>query len=165
MLSGVGTGGFPIRANAPEAQAWFDYGMKLAHAFNHAGRDRRVRGGLPSRSGLRHVRLGRGLGAGADDQLRHRRGGEASAAAGIADRAAILGEDEREKKRALIAALRAALRRHGAARARNKAFAKAMDGSSARYPADDEIAVMTADAWMIADPTTVRGMDAGDGRA
>ena len=36
MVKGVGTGGFPIATRKPEAQAWFDYGMQLAHAFYHA---------------------------------------------------------------------------------------------------------------------------------
>ena len=35
MVPGVGTGGFAIATSKPEAQAWFDYGMKLAHAFYH----------------------------------------------------------------------------------------------------------------------------------
>ncbi len=34
ILPGMGDGGFPIRAN-PQAQAWFDYGVKLFHAFYH----------------------------------------------------------------------------------------------------------------------------------
>ena len=34
ILPGMGDGGFKIRANA-EAQAWFDYGIKLYHAFYH----------------------------------------------------------------------------------------------------------------------------------
>jgi tetratricopeptide (TPR) repeat protein len=34
ILPGMGDGGFKIRAN-PEAQAWFDYGIKLFHAFYH----------------------------------------------------------------------------------------------------------------------------------
>src|SRR5438552_2369264 len=35
MVQGVGTGGFPIATANKEAQAWFDYGMALAHAFYH----------------------------------------------------------------------------------------------------------------------------------
>ena len=32
---GMGSGGFAIRTGDPEAQAWFDYGLKLFHAFYH----------------------------------------------------------------------------------------------------------------------------------
>jgi tetratricopeptide (TPR) repeat protein len=31
--SGMGSGGFAIRTSDPEAQAWFNYGLKLFHAF------------------------------------------------------------------------------------------------------------------------------------
>lgn len=34
--SGMGDGGFSIATTSPEAQAWFDYGMKMFHAFYHA---------------------------------------------------------------------------------------------------------------------------------
>ena len=33
--SGMGSGGFAVRTSDPEAQAWFDYGLKLFHAFYH----------------------------------------------------------------------------------------------------------------------------------
>ena len=33
--SGMGSGGFAIRTSDPEAQAWFDYGLQLFHAFYH----------------------------------------------------------------------------------------------------------------------------------
>ncbi|HVW75186.1 MAG TPA: hypothetical protein VHC39_16230 [Rhizomicrobium sp.] len=32
---GMGTGGFPIATASPVAQRWFDYGIKLFHAFYH----------------------------------------------------------------------------------------------------------------------------------
>jgi tetratricopeptide (TPR) repeat protein len=35
IQSGMGTGGFPIATSSPEAQRWFDYGIKLFHAFYH----------------------------------------------------------------------------------------------------------------------------------
>jgi tetratricopeptide (TPR) repeat protein len=33
--SGMGDGGFPIATASPSAQRWFDYGIKLFHAFYH----------------------------------------------------------------------------------------------------------------------------------
>jgi hypothetical protein len=33
---GMGDGGFVIRTTSPQAQAWFNYGIKLFHAFYHA---------------------------------------------------------------------------------------------------------------------------------
>lgn len=35
MFPGMGTGGFAVDTASREAQAWFDYGVKLYHAFNH----------------------------------------------------------------------------------------------------------------------------------
>jgi hypothetical protein len=35
ILTGYGTGGFKVRTASPEAQAYFDNGMQLAHAFAH----------------------------------------------------------------------------------------------------------------------------------
>jgi tetratricopeptide (TPR) repeat protein len=34
-VSGLGTGGFKVDTDNAEAQAWFDYGMKLYHAYYH----------------------------------------------------------------------------------------------------------------------------------
>lgn len=34
-ISGMGTGGFKVDTASPEAQAWFDYGLALSHAFYH----------------------------------------------------------------------------------------------------------------------------------
>jgi tetratricopeptide (TPR) repeat protein len=33
--SGMGSGGFPVATTSPSAQQWFDYGIKLFHAFYH----------------------------------------------------------------------------------------------------------------------------------
>src|SRR5258705_12581407 len=35
MFPGMGTGRFAVDTANAEAQAWFDYGVKLYHAFNH----------------------------------------------------------------------------------------------------------------------------------
>src|SRR5690349_20334140 len=32
---GMGDGGFPIATTNPKAQAWFNYGIKMFHAFYH----------------------------------------------------------------------------------------------------------------------------------
>jgi tetratricopeptide (TPR) repeat protein len=73
-------------------------------------------------------------------------------AAELAARAAILAEGGPEKERLLTAALKP---RYDPAlgKGADLAFAKAMDGVAARYPTDNEIAVLTADAWMIAQPS------------
>ena len=35
IVPGVGTGGFPIRTQSPDAQRWFNFGVALFHAFYH----------------------------------------------------------------------------------------------------------------------------------
>ena len=35
ILPGMGSGGFTIATSNPQAQVWFDYGIKLYHAFYH----------------------------------------------------------------------------------------------------------------------------------
>ena len=35
IQAGMGDGGFPIATANPKAQAWFDYGLKMFHAFYH----------------------------------------------------------------------------------------------------------------------------------
>ena len=35
IQKGMGDGGFPVSTASPKAQAWFDYGVKMFHAFYH----------------------------------------------------------------------------------------------------------------------------------
>ena len=146
MVAGVGTGGFAIRTEKPEAQQWFDYGMQLAHAFYHED----------AKAAFRRARE-------IDPQCAMCAWGEAwadgptinfdvsdaqfKAAAALADKAAILAEDESPKNRGLIAALQARYANHGVPA--EVAFAKAMDVLVGQYPDDDEIAILTSDAWLI----------------
>ena len=73
------------------------------------------------------------------------------AAGAAADQAGALAGSESPKNQALIAALK--LRYAGANdatghAAADLAFAKAIDALAVKYPNDDEIAVLTSDAWM-----------------
>ncbi len=36
LVGGMGSGGFAVDSDNPEAQAWFNYSMQLSHAFYHA---------------------------------------------------------------------------------------------------------------------------------
>ncbi len=149
MLDGFGTGGFPIRTVEPPAQRWFDYGMKLAHAFNHQPAIDAFHEAGRRDSACAMCVWGEAWAMGptinydvdADDKKK---------AAELAAKAAVLAEDGPEKERLLAAALK---QRYDPALGKGAylAFAKAMDGVAARYPTDNEIAVLTADAWMIAE--------------
>ena len=146
MVKGVGTGGFAIATDKPEAQAWFDYGMQLAHAFYHSDAKLAFRKAQEIDPACAMCVWGEAWAAGPtinygiDDKA-------AEAVAVLADKAAKLGAGESPKNRALIAALELRYATHDAAA--DVAFARAMDALSRRYPDDDEVAVMTSDAWLI----------------
>lgn len=151
MLSGFGTGGFPIRTAAPAAQRWFDYGMKLAHAFNHQPAIDAFAEGSRIDPNCAMCAWGEAWAMG--PTINYDIDAAATARAReLADRAAILAEDGPEKERLLTAALK---QRYDPVLGKGayKAFAVAMDRIAARYPEDNEIAVITADAWMIAVPS------------
>ena len=146
MVKGVGTGGFPIATRKPEAQAWFDYGMQLAHAFYHSDAKLAFRRAQQIDPGCAMCVWGEAWAAGPtinfdiDDDA-------TKANAVLADKAARLGDGESAKNKALIAALKLRYATHDAAA--DVAFAKAMDALARQYPDDDEIAVLTSDAWLI----------------
>jgi tetratricopeptide (TPR) repeat protein len=150
MLDGFGTGGFPIRTANPAAQRWFDYGMKLAHAFNHQPAVDAFAEGVRVDPNCAMCAWGEAWAMGptinfdVDDKARAR-------AAELAAKAAVLAEGGPEKERLLTAALKT---RYDPALGKGayKAFAQAMDKVAARFPTDNEIAIVTADAWMIALP-------------
>jgi tetratricopeptide (TPR) repeat protein len=144
ILPGYGGGGFPIRTKSPLAQAYFNNGMQLAHAFAHKAaieafaEARRIdpdcamcAWGLAWSSG---PTLNYGIQAKDRERL-----------AALTTTAAKLAENGPASEQAMISAL--ALRytnSHG-----NRKFAEAMDAMAKASPADDEIAVIAADALMI----------------
>lgn len=144
LLAGYGTTGFPISNATPEAQAFFDNGLTLAHAFAHK----------PSIAAMSEA-------ARLDPDCAMCVWGEAwvkgptinypvskkdgAELAKLADRAASLIKDETPRERALIAALQLRYKKGG-----NAAFARAMDDLSRAYPDDNEIAILAADALMVA---------------
>jgi len=145
-VDGVGTGGFAISAAKPEAQAWFDYGMALAHAFYHADataafqRARQIDPTCAMCAWGEAWSVGPTINFDVDPKVR-------ASAKDLIKQAAKLATGESRKNRDLFAALD---RRYDGPAARGDlAFAQAMDELARRYPQDDEIAVMTSDAWLI----------------
>ncbi|WP_233843673.1 hypothetical protein [Dyella sp. 2HG41-7] len=148
LLTGYGTGGFAVKTSSREAQDYFNNGMQLAHAFAH-------------RAAIAAFRRAEQL----DPQCAMCVWGEAWARgptinftidqtvqaqlASLADHAAALAKDNPPKERALIAALQKRYHQGGGEGPGDFAFAQAMDALYSADPSDDEIAVITADAWMI----------------
>jgi predicted Zn-dependent protease len=144
-VAGMGVGGFAIQTSQPEAQAWFDYGMQLAHAFYHEDAKAAFRKARELDPACAMCAWGEAWADGPtinfDVSVTQNR-----EAATIADRALALAGHETPLNRALIEALR---KRYAARDAASDlAFARALDDLSRLYPKDDEVAILTSDAWI-----------------
>lgn len=164
LLSGYGSGGFAITTNVPEAQAFFSNGMELGAAFAHQ----------PAIDAMKEaVRL--------DPDCAMCLWGEAFMSGPTLN----YGKDKEERKPLLVLARKAAkmaqergtplerdltqalIQRYngGDVDRSDKAFHKAMERLAIRYPDDDAIQVLTADASLVAasdddewKPAAVRAM-------
>ncbi|MEO9133073.1 MAG: hypothetical protein ABI240_17945 [Sphingomonas sp.] len=149
IMAGYGGGGFAVSHVNPEAQAFFDNGMQLAHAFAHKAATAAF-----ARSAQLDPSCAMCLwGAAWSDGPTINYGidaAKAKEAAGKVDAAEkLLTPASPAKERDLIGALKLRYVNGGGTGAGDRAFAKAMDALAVRYPGDDEIAVITADAWMV----------------
>lgn len=146
MLPGYGNGGFEASTAGPEAQKWFVHGLRLARAFAHeeskAAFAEAVRLGPDCGMCLWGQAWGDGptINYGMSPKEREE-------ALKLAVRAQTMVQAKgTEKEKALAAAL---VRRYAAAGG-DKAFAEAMTPLAERWPQDDEILLLTADAVMVA---------------
>lgn len=147
MVEGFGTGGFKVDTDNPEAQAWFDHGVRLRWAFEHSESVRAFRKArlLDPTCGMcawgEAWAMGPNLnGGGADEEVQAQALRTARDARRLARRATPM-------QRQLIDAL---IQRYSANRnSRSRRFAQAMDRIARRNPADVTVAAITADAWML----------------
>jgi tetratricopeptide (TPR) repeat protein len=146
MVPGVGSGGFSIKTDNPEAQAWFNYGMQLAHAFYHADAKAAFLRASTLDPACAMCLWGQAWARGPTLNF-DVSPDETKAAAALAAKAETLAGGESPKNRALIAALKARCVADTAVG--DLAFAKAMDALARQYPQDAEAAIMTSDAWLI----------------
>lgn len=148
ILAGYGTGGFPIRTSNPQAQAYFDNGMQLAHAFAHKPAIAAFQEAEKLDATCAMCAWGEAWARGptinypVDDKTQVE-------LAAIAERAAALAKDGPPKELKLAVALQARYRKGGGSGDGDYAFARAMDQLARDNPSDNEIAVVAADAWMI----------------
>ncbi|RYD53829.1 MAG: hypothetical protein EOP60_09445, partial [Sphingomonadales bacterium] len=145
ILEGYGQGGFTIATKSAEAQAFFTNGMQLAHAFAHKAAIKAFQEARRLDPECAMCAWGEAWSSGptinygvdTDEALKK--------LADMTDAAAKLAEGGSVRERNLIGALQQRYRKGG-----NAAFADAMEKIAAMAPADDAIAVLTADARMIA---------------
>lgn len=162
ILSGYGGGGFPIRTNVPKAQAFFDNGMQLAHAFAHKAAIQAFHEAARLDPNCAMCLWGEAWAAGPTINYPIPPGDQAKLAAMVV-RAHALSANAPPKERELIAALALRYENGGGRGPGDRAFAEAMAALAAKYPIDDEIAVMAADAWMI--PSAQSNSSANMGKA
>lgn len=147
MVEGFGTGGFAVDTEIPEAQAWFNHGVRLRWAFEHKESVRAFRKArlLDPSCGMcawgEAWALGPNLNGGGNDD-------DSQAAALKAARdARRLARRATPMQRQMIDAL--VQRYSGLKSTRDRRFAQAMDRIARRNPSDITVAAITADAWML----------------
>ncbi|PZO88152.1 MAG: hypothetical protein DI623_13280 [Sphingomonas sanxanigenens] len=144
---------FPVRASSEEAVRYFNQGLLLTYGFNHAGAVRSFREAQRLDPGCalcwwgEAMALGPNINAPMDDRDR-------DAALKAMDRAQALSASAPPLEQALIAAIGRRYSRDPAAdrAALDAAYADAMIDVARRFPADDDVAVLAAEAVMDTTP-------------
>lgn len=149
MVEGFGTGGFQIDSANPEAQAWFNHGVRLRWAFEHTESVRAFQRArlLDPSCGMcawgEAWAMGPNLNGGGTGEETRR------AALSIAREARGLARDADRIQRRMIDAL--IQRYSGRESTRARRYAERMDRIARDNPTDVAVAVITADAWMMID--------------
>jgi len=151
ILPNVGNGGFSITTPVPEAQAFFSNGVELMFAFAHDEATAAMAEAVRRDPECAICRWGHSLSIGpnlnmeADAERRK----EAYAEVLVGKRLAAAGTGA-EKERALIDALALRFRPKGDVEARDRAYAERMARLASRWPEDDTLQILAADALMVA---------------
>jgi hypothetical protein len=149
LLEGYGDGGFRITTANPKAQAFFDNGMQLAHAFAHGAAIEAMEEAVRLDPKCAMCLWGQAWASGPTINF-GKSEDEVAKLAELADKAADLAKTNgTDRERELIRALQLRYKNGGGGKAGDLNFAKAMAALASRYPDDDEIAVIAADAWLM----------------
>jgi tetratricopeptide (TPR) repeat protein len=148
LLEGYGSGGFAITTAVPQAQAFFANGMELGAAFAHSAAGAAMEHAVALDPQCAMCKWGQALVEGptinyGKDKAERK---PLYALAREAEVMAVRGGTSKERE--LTAAL-VERYRPGSPAKRDAAYAKAMLAVQAQFPADNEIAVLTADALMV----------------
>lgn len=154
LLEGYGNGGFPITTTNPKAQAYFDNGMQLAHAFAHKAAIEAMKEAVRLDPHCAMCVWGEAWASGPTINY-GKSEDEVGEFATQADKAADLAKTNgTERERALIHALQLRYKDGGGGKNGDLNFARAMAALASQYPTDDEIAVIAADAWLMSPAKT-----------
>ena len=148
ILPGYGAGALPIRTAKPAAQAFFDNGLQLSHAFAHAAGQGAFKEAARIDPQCAMCVWGEAWSGGptinftVDAATQVKMGKLIDGAIPLAATGPLL-------ERQLLAALALRYKDGGGKGAGDLAFARAMDAIALAHPDSDEILTLAADAWMI----------------
>ncbi|MFC4442949.1 hypothetical protein [Caulobacter henricii] len=148
LLPGYGSARWTIRTASPEAQAYFDNGLQLGHAFAHKAAIAAFEEAARRDPNCAMCLWGQAWAGGATINYTVDAATQAKMAA-LMVRATVLAADGPPVERALIAAMTARYKNGGGKGPGDVAYAKAMEALAADHPEDDELAVLAADAVMV----------------
>ncbi len=148
LLPGYGTGGFPITTAVPQAQAFFSNGMELGAAFAHSAAKAAMQEAVRLDRSCAMCKWGRALVTGPTINFGLDARERAELNPMVRDAARIARKSGTAKEKALTAALVQRFRSGDTAK-RDHAYMLAMQAVQQRFPEDNEIAVLTADAMMV----------------
>jgi tetratricopeptide (TPR) repeat protein len=153
LIEGLGTSGIvPDTANA-EARQWFDQGVRLIWAFDEVEAIRAFQEAQRLDPNCAMCFWGEAWARGPTINLQPRTP-ELAAARAASERAVSLSRRLGERERRMIRAMR---QRMGKEEFQNERYAAAMERLAARYPEDDAINVIAADARMVAADNLAEG--------
>lgn len=149
VFTGLGDVRHAISTRSPEAQRFFDQGLRLAYAFNHDEALRSFEKAASLDSTCAMCWWGVGLVQGPNINMPMSVGAEVNGAAAV-ERARALAAHATDAERAYIGALskRYALPAGENRAQRDSAYADAMRALMKEYPADDDAAVLCAESLM-----------------
>jgi hypothetical protein len=145
LLEGLGHAGVEADSGDAEARAWFSQGARLVWAFDEAEAVRAFHMAQRADPTCAMCYWGEAWARGPTINLQPR-SDELTAARAAAEKAAALGAGLGPRDRALIEAM--LVRTGGAGAFQSEAYANAMEAATRRFPADDLVAVLAADARM-----------------
>jgi len=147
-LQNLGTHKFPVTTRSPKAQAFVNQGLNLTYGFNHAEAGRAFREAARLDSACAMAYWGQALVLGPNINAPMDAAEEPKARA-LADEAMKRRRSATARERALIEALDRRYRGDAAARvAGDSAYASAMDSVVRRFPKDDDVLALAAEAAM-----------------
>ena len=153
LWDNLGTLHFPISTRRPLAQRYFDQGLRLAYAFNHAEAVRAFRQAQALDPDCALCHWGEALALGPNINAPMDAASHAAALAAL-ERAQALAPKASARERDLIGALARRYSRDPAAEraALDAAYAEAMHEVAARHPRDADIALLYVEALMDLSP-------------